>query len=165
MSNIENAVALLRSMNPESLDAENLINSLSAPELHALESIDDLESLVGAHAPAVKAAAAKHPAAPKYKRHANVSLLITRTLTTGASTLVNGSNQSVALPAPCFGVLEDASDYGKICAVLSRKIAIHITHFAVVFQTNIVFAKCSPIGAVFPIHHNFNRAFGRFHFI
>ena len=110
--NIQNAVALLRNM-PTGLEAEKVYNSLSAPELHALEGIDDLEAIIGKdHAEAIK-----HKAhVKKYIRHANISLIITRTLTKGGAYLTNGSNQQIALPAPCFGVLEDASSYTRVLA-------------------------------------------------
>ncbi|MFI5141094.1 MAG: hypothetical protein ACHQII_01950 [Bacteroidia bacterium] len=108
--NISNAVALLRSMPEGSLEASKIIQSLSAPELNALESVDDLESLVGGHANNIKHAA--H--IKKYIRRASISLVITRTLTKGATTLTNGNAQQISLPAPCFGVLEDASAYTRV---------------------------------------------------
>lgn len=109
-NSLSNAITLLRNLPAGSPDADKVMNSLSSPELHALESADDLESLVGNHADAIKQRAAQK----KYIRRANVSLLITRTLTKGAAFLTNASAQPIALPAPCFGVQEDASNYTRI---------------------------------------------------
>ena len=110
MDNIQNAVALLRSMPEGSAEANKVIQSLTTPELHALESAEDLESLVGGHAHDIK-----HQAAiKKYIGRASISLLITRTLTKGSAFLVNANNQPISLPAPSFGVLEDASDYTRV---------------------------------------------------
>lgn len=108
--NITNAVALLRSMPEGSAEAAKVIQSLSAPELNALESVDDLESLVGTHAAHIK----HHAHIKKYIRRASISLVITRTLTKGTTTLTNGNAQQISLPAPCFGVLEDASSFTRV---------------------------------------------------
>jgi hypothetical protein len=110
MDNIQNAVALLRSMPEGSAEATKVIQSLTTPELHALESAEDLESLVGAHAHDIK----HHAAIKKYIGRASISLLITRTLTKGSAFLINANNQPISLPAPLFGVLEDASDYTRV---------------------------------------------------
>ncbi len=52
---------------------------------------------------------------------ASVTLKIVRTLTVGASHLVDGSNNPVALPAPVFGCLERASNYTRVISAFLPK--------------------------------------------